>query len=137
VCDYQIEVNLISYNNSARRLQNGQCCDTKTNSTMQAAAPCLGQDTCDVRFKFSAENYTTKMKIRNQSVIIGPYQDSDVITFDRCCTLMDGTRNPLIFIIPSSNWRNGVRCHVAIANNISVYNIEKVEIIGPSFWPWE
>lgn len=110
VSDYQIEVNLISYNNSARRLDNGhgQCCDVKTNDTMQPAASCSGPDTCDVRFKFSAENFTTGMKFSEQSVVIGPYQDSDVIVFDRCCTLMDGSRNPLVFVIPSTNWRNGV-----------------------------
>ena len=112
VCDYQIEVNLISYNNSARRLDNGQgqCCDVKTNNTMQPAASCLGQDTCDVQFKFSAENFTTRMKFSGQSVVIGPYQDSDVITFDRCCTLMDSSRNPLVFLVPSTDWRNGVSC---------------------------
>lgn len=122
VCDYQIEVNLISYNNSARRLDNGlgQCCDVKTNNTMQPAASCLGQDTCDVRFKFSAENFTTRMKYSDQSVVIGPYQDSDVVTFDRCCTLMDGSRNPLVFLVPSTDWRNGVSCTSVLSRALQI-----------------
>ena len=109
MCDYEVEVSLISYNNSAMRLQNDQCCDIKTSSTQQAAASCLGQtDTCDVRFRFSVENSDTGTEFRNQSVVLGLYQDSNVITFDRCCTLMNGVRNPLVFVIPPTNWSKGV-----------------------------
>ena len=108
-CDYQVEVSLISYNNSVMRLQNGQCCDIKTNSTQQAVVSCGGQtDTCDVRFRFSAEILDAEKELYNQSIVLGPYQDSNMITFARCCTLTNGARNPLVFVVPPAQWRNGV-----------------------------
>ena len=53
MCDYQLELSLISYNNSARSLENGRCCDSNT-LTM-----CSVQDTCDIQFTFSVENINT------------------------------------------------------------------------------
>ena len=138
VCDYQVEVNLISYNNSERRLQNGQCCDIKTNNTQQTVS-CLEQDTCDVGFKFSVENLDTGTKFSNQSVVIGTYQDSNLITFDRCCTLINGVRNPLVFVIPSTSWSNGVSAWVELHSVITTNTITTSLIHRPipSFSQWK
>jgi hypothetical protein len=103
MCDYQVEVNLISYNNSARRLQNGQCCDIKTTT---AEGTCSLQDTCDVQFTFSVENIITVTMFGDQDKIVGRY--SDAVRFDNCSTFLNGVRNPLTFIIPSKQWRSGV-----------------------------
>ena len=102
VCDYQLEVNLISYNNSARMLQDGQCCESN------ALAMCSEQDSCDVRFTFSAENINTVTTFSDQNKVVGTYENSDVIRFDNCSTFKNGVRNPLTFIIPSNQWKSGV-----------------------------
>ena len=103
MCDYQVEVNLISYNNSARRLENGQFCDIKTSN---AQAECSLQDTCDVQFTFTIENLNTVTTFSDQNKVVGRY--GDVIRFDNCSTFLNGVRNPLTFIIPASQWKSGV-----------------------------
>ena len=104
LCDYQLELNLISYNNSARSLENGRCCDTNTR-TMQR---CSVQDTCDVQFTFSVENINTVTTFSDQNKVVGTYENSDVIQFNNCSVFTNGVRNPLTFIIPSNQWRSGV-----------------------------
>ena len=103
MCDYQVEVNLISYNNSARRLENGQCCDIKSSN---AQTECSLYDTCDVQFTFSIENINTVMTFSDQNKVVGRYNDT--IRFDSCSTFLNGVRNPLTFVIPSNQWKSGV-----------------------------
>ena len=101
VCDYQLEVNLISYNNSARRLADGSCCDLENGGI------CFPQDTCDVRFTFSVQNFNTFMTFNDQTNVLGPYDDSDMLTFSNCSVLSakNNVQNPLRFIIPTSQWK--------------------------------
>ena len=103
VCDYQIEVNLISYNNSAGRLENGQCCDVKTSRM-----PCSLQETCDVQFTFSVENINTRTVFGDQDKVVGTYNDQVRLNIDNCSPFLNGVRNPLTFVIPSNQWRSGV-----------------------------
>ena len=103
VCDYQLEINLISYNNSARRLENGQCCDVKTTN---AQGMCSLEDTCDVQFTFSVENIDTATTFSDQNKVVGQY--NDVVSFDSCSAFLNGVRNPLTFIIPTRQWKTGV-----------------------------
>ena len=102
VCDYQLEVNLISYNNPERKLQDGQCCD------LRGADPCLPQDSCDVRFTFSVQNFNTLVTFHLQTKVLGTYENTDMIIFTNCSALMGNERNPLKFIIPSNQWTDGV-----------------------------
>ena len=108
ICDYQLEVNLISYNNSARRLEDGSCCDLESGSM------CFQQDTCDVRFTFEVRNLHTQTPFNSQTKVFGPYENTDMISFPDCSTLMStsntAVRNPLIFIIPSNQWNAMVSC---------------------------
>ena len=48
------------------------------------------------------------MTFSDQDKIVGTYENSDMIAFDNCSTLMNGVRNPLTFFIPSSQWNSGV-----------------------------
>ena len=106
ICDYQLEVNLLSYNNSARRLQDGRCCDLRNPNDPQA--PCLPQDSCDVRFTFSVQNFNTLMTFNSQTKVLGTYDSSDVIRFAGCSTLTNDVSNPLVFQIPTNEWNAGV-----------------------------
>ena len=101
ISDYQLEVNLVSYNNPERRLQGGQCCDLGTTS-------CLPQDTCDARLTFSVLNFDTSMRFPLLTKVVGTYQDTDMITFPNCSNLMGGEKNPLKFVIPTNQWNTGV-----------------------------
>jgi hypothetical protein len=103
VCDYQLEVNLISYNNSARRLANGSCCDLDN-----PGGACLQQHTCDVRFTFSVQNFFTLTTFHSQTKVFGTYENTDDILFPNCGTLMSSVRNPLTFIVPTNQWSAGV-----------------------------
>lgn len=103
VCDYQLEVNLISYNNSARRLADGSCCDLEGGGGV-----CLSQDTCDVRLTFSVQNFHTLMMFHSQTKVFGTYDNTDAIAFPNCGTLMSSVRNPLTFIVPTNQWSAGV-----------------------------
>ena len=102
VCDYQLEVNLISYNNSARRLADGSCCD------LEGGGVCLPQDTCDVQFTFSVQNFHTLTTFRGQTKVLGTYDNTDVIIFPNCGTLTNNVRNPLTSIVPTDQWSAGV-----------------------------
>jgi hypothetical protein len=108
VCDYQLEVNLISYNNSARRLEDGSCCDLENGGI------CFPQDTCDARFTFSIQNFATQMTFHSQTKVFGTYEGTDAITFPNCSTLMNGVRNPLTFIIPTNQWSAGVSVSIIL-----------------------
>ena len=102
ICDYQLEVNLISYNNSAKMLADGSCCDLEQNGI------CFPQDTCDIRFTFEVRNFHTQMPFNSQTKVFGPYENTDVIIFPNCSTLMNNVRNPLMFLIPSNQWNANV-----------------------------
>ena len=104
ICDYQLEVYLISYNNSQRKLADGTCCDLRSLSSPEG--PCFPQDTCDARLSFSIQNATTLLN--SQTKVLGPYDDTDVILFPNCSNLTNGERNPLRFRIPSNEWNSGV-----------------------------
>ena len=98
-------MNLISYSNSARRLEVGSCCDLESDNT------CFPQDTCDVRFTFEVRNLHTQTLFSSQTKVFGPYENTDMISFPNCSTLMstnNTVRNPLTFTIPSSQWNAGV-----------------------------
>jgi hypothetical protein len=107
VCDYQLEVNLISYNNSARRLADGSCCDLERSDGV-----CLSQDSCDARFTFSVQNFATQMTFDSQTKVFGTYENTDTITFLNCSTLMSSVTNPLTFIIPTNQWSAGVSINI-------------------------
>ena len=102
ICDYQLEVNLNSYNNSERRLEVGTCCDLENNGF------CFPQDTCDVRFTFQVTNLHTLTMFYSQTKVFGPYENTDMITFPNCSILISNVGNPLTFIIPSNRWNAGV-----------------------------
>ena len=102
LCDYQLEVNLISYDNPQRRLEDGSCCD------LESGGMCFPQDTCDVRFTFSVQNFHTLMTFNTQTKVFGPYDNTDALTFSNCSTLMNNVRNPLAFIVPTNQWNAGV-----------------------------
>ena len=112
VCDYQLEVNLISYNNSARRLGDGSCCDLEGGG-----GACLPQDTCDVRLTFSVQDFRTLMTFNSQTKVLGPYENTDAITFLNCSTFMNNERNPLTFIVPTNQWSAGVS--ISIIDSVS------------------
>ena len=103
VCDYQLELKLISYNHSTGRLQNGRCCDSRKNNDIHA--PCSLQDTCDVRFEFLVQNFMRTVSNR----YFGIYDNSDIITFANCSTLINSyVQHPLTFTIPTNKWNEGV-----------------------------
>ena len=102
VCDYQVEVNLVSYNNPQGRLQDGSCCDLDSGSV------CLPQDTCDVRLTFSVQNFGTSTTFNLQTKVLGTYENRDMITFASCSILTNNERNPIKFAIPTNQWRMGV-----------------------------
>ena len=114
VCDYQVEVNLISYNNPQRRLQDGSCCD------LESGGNCLPQDTCDVRLTFSVQNFATLMTFHDQTKVLGTYENSDMISFANCSTLTNNERNPLKFTIATNQWNMGVRLPLVNAQDFYV-----------------
>ena len=98
-------MNLISYN-SAGRLEDGSCCDLESGDI------CIPQDTCDVRFTFEVRNLHTQTPFNSQTKVFGPYENTDMISFPNCSTLVStsntAVRNPLTFTIPLSQWNAGV-----------------------------
>ena len=109
VCDYQLEINIISYNNSAGRLETSQqCCDAGVSDD---DGSCSLEDSCDTYFTFSVQNFNSMITLSAQTKSFGTYDNRNVITFATCSTLMNGIRNPLTFVIPFHFWSDGVRFH--------------------------
>ena len=96
-------MNLISYDNPERRLSGGTCCD------LESGGVCFPQDTCDVRLTFSVQNFNTLTTFHSQTKVLGTYENTDMITFANCSTLMNAVRNPLTFMVPTNQWNAGVR----------------------------
>ena len=50
------------------------------------------------------------MTFQRQTKVLGPYENTDVITFPNCSTLVNSNneRNPLTFIVPTNQWSAGV-----------------------------
>ena len=108
VCEYQVEVNLISYDNPQRRLADGSCCD------LESGGVCFPQDTCDVRFTFSVQNIHTLTTFNSQTKVFGTYENTDMLTFPNCSTLMNNVRNPLTFIVPTNQWNATVSFNIIL-----------------------
>ena len=115
ICDYQLEVNLISYNNSAGRLEDGSCCDLENHMGI-----CVPQDTCDITFTFEVRNFHTQIPFPSQTKVFGPYDNTDMINFPNCSTLMSSVRNPLTFVVPSTRWTGNVSQSIIIGSK-SIY----------------
>ena len=81
----------------------------------------MPQDTCDVRFTFSVQNFFTGTTFLRQTKVLGTYDNTDAVTFPNCSTLMNNERNPLTFIVPTNQWSAGVSMSTLYRNAYSVY----------------
>lgn len=101
--DYQIEIDLRSYNNSGGRQNDGTCCDATHPNGF-----CFPGDTCDTRLTFTVRNFDTNVMFPSETKTVGDYDDMDIINFMNCNQLINGQCNPLTFFISPGSWGDRV-----------------------------
>lgn len=88
---YQLEVVLVDYVNPRGRGSEG-CCEPEAAVNGQ----CLTQDTCDTQISIRAENLDRNSRL-GDTYWLGPYEDTNSISFSNCSILGPGVPNPLVF----------------------------------------
>ena len=104
LADYQIELDLRSYNNSGGRRSDTTCCD----ATIPNTQICFPGDTCDTRLNFNVRNFDTNQMYIDQTKTVGDYDGMDIINFMNCSQLINGQGNPLVFVIDPTTWTRNV-----------------------------
>jgi len=99
--DFQLEINLLTYQNPRRWKSSQTCCDT------QGSSNCLIQNTCDTEIAIRLQNFDQLTNI-GTGLLVGPYNDRDFITFPSCDTLLNNVQNPLVFTFSTAQFSVGV-----------------------------
>ena len=99
--DYQLEIDLRSYMNPNGRTSDGDCCEPEAMNPRDNL--CLPQETCDTRFSFRLQNFDRLRNIAS-TIVLGPFENSDDITFPSCGEIINGNTNPLTFTFPTTDF---------------------------------